>query len=307
MGRLGAYAPALGILLGAALPPLGAVGSLALLPSVALLLVASVTLAEPGRVEAREWPLVLGLAGANLLVAPSLVHLLAEPLGLGAATPWLVLMAGSPVAGGAVLLAGLLGLPLRPILLAQLLCFFALPVTAPLVASLLLGEALLDPGALLARVAVLVGLPALAGLALRRAMGDRRLAAARPRLKSLGALALTGIGLAAVHGLPALLSAPATLSVALPGVLLVSALGAALGLLVGLGAGARAMTSCALGGGVRNVSMIWGATTGLAAAEGSAILQIATVWVVGLPAVIALAVALGRASRASVPKAAGTR
>jgi len=287
VGRAGPNLPALAIVAGAVLPELGALGVVLLIPAVALLLFSTVALAEAGPLEPGEAAAVLGLAVVNLLLTPVMVHVLATPLGFGAASGWLVLMAGCPAAGGAVLLAAVLGLPVRQVVLSQLLCFALLPLTAPLLAALLLDAELMDPGALLARVALLVGLPALAALAARRVIGRRRHAAACAPLQSCGLVALTVIGLAAGHGLPALLVEPALLAVAVPGVLFVSAAGAALGMLAALGLSARLVAGFALGGGIRNVSTIWGATLGLAPPEGSAILQLASVWVVAAPALIA--------------------
>lgn len=304
-GRLGPSAPAAAIVLGALVPPLGALGHAALIPSVALLLFASVAVAEPGRLEWRELPPVLALAAANLLLAPVIVHAIAEPLGLERHGGWLVLMAASPVAGGAVLLAGLLGLPVRALLLAQLLCFFLVPVTAPFVAAVLLGASVVDPSALLVRVALIVGLPALLALAARRGLGERRLVAERGRFRALGLLALAGVGLAAGHRLPGILADGELMSVAVPGVILVVAVGAALGWLAGAGSGLAPVF--ALGGGVRNVSMIWGATAGIASAEGSAILQLASVWVVASPAVIAFALARWRVRQLAAAATRGWR
>jgi hypothetical protein len=115
-----------------------------------------------------------------------------------------MLVAASPVGGAATLAAGLLGLAMRPMPLAQLLCSVALQLTAPLVAATMLDAAVVDPWELCQRVAVVVALPSLLGLALRRTL--RGTDALRP-LRGLGTLGLCDVGLALAHGLSVAIAA----------------------------------------------------------------------------------------------------
>ena len=74
------------------------------------------------------------LAACNLVGTPLWMHALVLLFGLSESGDWLVLVAGCPVAGGAALVETLLRLPLRLLLLTQHQGFFALPLTAPLIA-----------------------------------------------------------------------------------------------------------------------------------------------------------------------------
>lgn len=286
LGDFGLFAPPVVFLLGLLVAPLALLGQAVLIPCVILLLAMSVGLAEPGRIAAREWPPVLLLAAGNLIVTPILVRGLTIALGLGEVGGWLVLVAACPAAGGAALVASLLRLPVRPLLLAQLLCFFALPLTAPLIAGLTLDGTVVGAPALFWRVVVMVALPALLGHALRRALGERRrLVLARP-MRGLGVLALCGIALSIAAGLPRLELPAQVWREALAGLMLASVVGAAIGLLAAeaLAPGLRA--GFALGGAVRNVSLLWSATLGLAPPEGQLVLMLGTLWTLLLPALL---------------------
>lgn len=288
IGDLGLVAPPLAFLLGLAVTPLALAGQVLLIPCVILLQAMSVGLAEPGRIERKEWLPVLMLAGGNLLGTPLLVHFLAQGLGLDQAGGWLVLAAACPASGGAVLVASLLRLPVRPLLLTQLLCFFALPVTAPLVAGLVLQGMVVSPLALLWRVLLMVAAPAFLGYLLCRVMGEHRRADLARPMRGLGVLALCGITLSIAAGLPRLAVAPSLVGEALAGLALASLLGAALGLLVARVMVPELMASFALGGAVRNVSLLWSATLGLAPPEGELVLMLGTLWTLFLPALLGL-------------------
>jgi hypothetical protein len=287
IGDAGLFAPPVMFLLGLLLPPLALLGQAALLPCVTLLLAMSVGLAEPGRIEAREWPPVLLLAVTNLILTPVAVHGLAVTLGLGEGGGWLVLVAACPAAGGAALVASLLRLPVRPLLLTQLLCFFALPLTAPLIAALVLDGTVISAEALFLRVVLMVGLPALLGYALRRRLGEaRRTRLVRP-MRGLGVLALCGIALSIAAGLPRLDLPPMALAEAMQGLFLASCIGAGLGLLAAVAARGT-LPGFALAGAVRNVSLLWSATLGLAPPEGELVLMLGTLWTLLLPALLGL-------------------
>ena len=288
LGDFGLFAPLLAVVVGWLLPSLALLGYALLVPSVILMFAMTVAMVEPGRLHWHEiWP-AIGLALSNLLLSPLLAHGLALALGLDEVGGWMVLVAACPAAGGATLVAGLLGFAMRPILLAQLLCFLALPVTAPLVAALILDAAVIDPWALFQRVAVVVALPCLLGLALRRAL--RGGLALRP-LRGVGTLALCGIGLALAHGLSGKLEASIPWATCVLGLGLASLVGGALGFVTGVLSGrlggARLGASFALGGAVRNVSLLWSATMGLSTPEGEAVMMLGTLWTFVLPALLA--------------------
>jgi hypothetical protein len=288
IGDVGLFAPPVMFLLGLAVAPLALIGQSVLIPCVILLQAMSVGLAEPGRVQRREWLPVLLLAACNLIGTPLLVHAIALASGLDEISGWLVLVAACPSAGGAVLVASLLRFPVRPLLLTQLLCFFALPLTAPLVAGLVLQGTVVSPVALLWRVMLMVAVPALLGYLLCRLLGERRrVVLARP-MQGLGVLALCGITLSLAAGLPRLAVAPSVLGEALIGLFLASLVGAALGLMAA-GVMARGLlASFALGGAVRNVSLLWSATIGLAPPEGELVMMLGTLWTLLLPALLGL-------------------
>ena len=292
LGDFGLFAPLLAVAVGWLLPSLALLGYALLVPSVILMFAMSVAMVEPGRLHWCEaWP-AIGLALCNLLLAPLLTHALALAMGLDEVGGWVVLVAACPVAGAATLVSGLLGLAMRPMLLAQLLCFFALPVTAPLVATFMLDELIVDPSILFQRVAMMVALPSLLGLALRQALrGERRGPALRP-MRGFGTLGLCGIGLALAHGLSSKLEADIPWAACILGLAIASLvggmLGGATGTLSGRLGGARLGPSFMLGGALRNASLLWSATIGISSPEGEAVMMLGTLWAYLLPALLGL-------------------
>ncbi len=286
LARFGLSAPLVAIVAGVAIPALAEAGRAALLPCVAGLLALTVLLATPGTIRLAELLPAAGLAVSNLLLAPLIAHGLVRGFDLGGASGWIVLVAACPAAGSAAFIAGLLGLPMRPIMLAQLMCFAGLPLTAPLIAQTLLHGHDISAQALFVRIALLVLLPSLLAFVLRQGLGQARVAACAQPLRGAGVLALCGIGLAVAAKLPDLLTAPAMLVGVVAGLAGISLLGALLGALAGVGLGLPMMLALSLGGAVRNVSLLWGAMAGTGAAEGEVVLQVATLWTLLLPALL---------------------
>ena len=289
LGDLGLVAPLMAVALGWFCPPLASLGHALLVPSVILMFAMSVSIVEPGQLCWREaWP-VLGLAFCNLVLSPLLAHVLVQWVGFGHLGAWVVLVASCPAAGAATLVAGLLGLAMRPMLLAQLICFFALPVTAPLVTALLFDAVVIDPWILFGRITAMVTLPCLLALALRRAF--RRDMPTRP-LRGLDTIGLCGIALALAHGLSAKLDADiawaACIKILAMASLVGGLLGYATGVISGCLGGARLGATFALCGAVRNVSLLWSATAGLSTPEAEAIMILGTLWTFLLPALLAL-------------------
>ena len=292
LGDFGLFAPLLAVAVGLLLPSLAGIGYALLIPSVILMFAISVAIVEQGRLQWLEvWP-AFGLAVCNLLLAPLLVHALALGMGLNEVGGWIVLVAACPVAGAATLVSGLLGLAMRPMLQAQLLCFFALPVTAPLVAAVMLDDLVVDPVILFWRVVLMVALPSLVGLGLRQFLrGERRGFALRP-IRGVGTLGLCGIGLALAHGLSSKLGADIPWASSILGLGIASLvggmLGGAIGALSGRLGGAQLGASFMLGGALRNASLLWSATMGLTSPGGEAVMMLGTLWAYLLPALLGL-------------------
>ena len=229
LGDFGLFAPLLAIAVGWLLPSRALLGYALLVPSVILMFAMSVAMVEPGRLHWHEAWSAIGLALCNLLLSPLLTHALALAMGLDEVGGWVVLVAACPVAGAATLVSGLLGLAMQPMLLAQLLYFFALPVTVPVVAALMLDVLVVTPSILFWRVAVMVALPSLLSLALRQALcGERRGLALRP-MRGVGTLGLCGIGLALAHGLSSKLEADIPWAACILGLAITSLVGGMLG------------------------------------------------------------------------------
>ncbi|MDB5381591.1 MAG: hypothetical protein JWO26_1223 [Rhodospirillales bacterium] len=113
----------------------------------------------------------------------------------------------------------------------------------------------------------MVALPSLLGLALRQALrGAHRTLAFRP-MRGLGTLGVCDVGLALAHGLSAKLDADIPWAACLVGLALTSLVGGTLGLTTGVISGRlggeRLGATFALGGAVRNVSLLWSATVGI--------------------------------------------
>ena len=289
LGEAGLVAPLVAVGLGMAVPGLSALARDLLVPAACLMLAMSVTLAEPGRLRLVELRPLLALAFANLLLTPVVVHLAGEALGWHGQLTWLLLVAACPAAGSAAMFAGMLGLPVRPLLIAQLICFAAMPLTLPVVAATLVQVHGLDAHELFWRALVMVALPALLGYGLRHALGERRRVAECGRLRGIGVAALCGIGLA-LGDLPArALAWPAIAVETMAGLLVVSAVGALLGWLCGTGTARPHMAALALGGAVRNVSLLWAAMQGLIPHAGDLALAMGTLWTLLLPALVAAA------------------
>lgn len=282
-GGLGLYLPLGGFAAGICLPGLAGLARGAVMPAAAFALFVMVMLAEPGRINPRGLLPPLALAGATLLLSPLLALALFDAFDAPASLRWLVLVAACPVASGATLVAGLVGLPMRPVLLTQLLSTFALPVTAPLIALLLASE--LDAGVLLHRVVFIVALPAMAALVLRHRLGSGR-DVVMPILRGSASIALAGVGCAVSAGFVGAMHACADPVALIGGVLLVSGLTATLGAVAGLGVGLPVVAALGLAGALRNGSVLWAATQGLVPAEGTLPLQVLSLWTFLLPALL---------------------
>jgi BASS family bile acid:Na+ symporter len=123
------------------------------------------------------------------------------PLGPGIA-PGVVIFATGCAATSSPAFARLVGLDPELSLVVMLATTFLLPLTAPPTALLLLGVDLhIGVGAFMGRLAVIVGLPTLLSLALRRALGPERLARWGDALDGLLVWLLVLYGVAVMDGL----------------------------------------------------------------------------------------------------------
>jgi hypothetical protein len=285
---------------GIAVPPLAQLGQCMLLPSIVLLLVTSVVLAEPGPLRGTELLRPLAMVAANLLLAVALAAMPAPLPGLVGSWPWFVLVAAAPPAGSAALIAAMLGLPVRPLLFAQIAGFLVLPLTAPLVMGLLFSDLSVDAGALAVRVALLLCLPCFAGPAIRRWLGPSRRHDLAPQIRGVGALSLIGIGLGTAAGLTAPHPTANMAEIAF-GLGIVLILGIGVGALVGRGAAPGAGAGLMIAGGVRNLTVLWGACIGLAPPEAALVLQLGTVVTLVAPALLGLACHMARRRPAAAP------
>ncbi|WP_198369177.1 hypothetical protein, partial [Roseomonas rosulenta] len=189
--------PLCGVVVGLLFEPMARAAHAWLSPLAALNLAVLWLLAEPGRPSRAELIGSAALTVCNLLIAPFIA------LGAGAAlgfTPAqaaaVALPIATPVASAAVLTAAMTGLPVRPLLLAQLMGFLLLPLTAPLIAG-----AIVAPDAVLVRVGLLVLVPTAVGLLLRLLLGPGRRARWAGPLRAASGLALAANGAAVGHGL----------------------------------------------------------------------------------------------------------
>ena len=255
---------AIGIFAGLALPPLAAALRDVVTPVVALLMTLVLLRVDPAQVLGylRRPLMVAALLGWLLLACPLLtyavVHLPGLALGefapLGAA---LVIMATGCAATSSPAFARLVGLDGEISLVAALLSTLLVPFTAPPLALGLLGMDLsLSIGSLMGRLALVVGLPLLASLVIRRLAGSARLHRWGPAVDGAVVLSVVLYGFGVMDGVLAkLLADPGFV---LGGILLAFAGSFALNLLTALAflpAGQGLALSAGLLSGNRNMAL----------------------------------------------------
>lgn len=178
--RRGAALLAVSILLGLGLPPLAALFREAITPVVACLMTLVLLRVEMGQVLAflRRPAQVLALTLWLLLACPLLAWAVAGAAGLdgpfGAA---LVIMATGCVATSSPAFARLVGLDGEVAFALAVITTLLVPLTAPPLALGLIGiDLAISIGGLMLRLLLVVGLPLLLAMAIRRAAGQQRLA-----------------------------------------------------------------------------------------------------------------------------------
>ncbi len=170
---------AVGIFLGVLLPPLAAATRDVVTPVVAGLMTLVLLRVDPAQVLAylRRPLLVLALLVWLLLACPLIAFAIARATGLdGALGAGLVIMATGCAATSSPAFARLVGLDGEISLVAAVLSTLLVPFTAPPLALGLLGIDLsISIAGLMTRLALVVGLPLLLSIAIRRVLGPARL------------------------------------------------------------------------------------------------------------------------------------
>ncbi|MXP62591.1 hypothetical protein E0493_04390 [Roseomonas sp. M0104] len=262
--RQGGLLLAIGIFAGLALPPLAAALRDVVTPVVALLMTLVLLRVDPAQVVGylRRPLMVAALLAWLLLACPLLAYAAAWATGLaqGASAPLgaaLVIMATGCAATSSPAFARLVGLDGEISLVAALLSTLLVPFTAPPLALGLLGLDLsLSIGSLMGRLALVVGLPLLASLVIRRLAGEARLRRWGPAVDGAVVLSVVLYGFGVMDGVLAkLLADPGFV---LGGVLLAFAGSFALNLLTALAflpAGQGLALSAGLLSGNRNMAL----------------------------------------------------
>lgn len=198
------------ILVGLALP--GAAAAARPLLSVCIFLFIALTFARADLAAIRgimRGPRRLVLACLWLALAPALVTGLAlTAVGRASLDPGMVLGlaiigAAPPILSGPAV-AALLGIEPSLLLSATVVTTLASPALSPILADLVAGAAVpLDRGALALRLALFIGGAILAALALRRLVGETRLAARRRSIDGAGVVLYFVFALGAMDGVMA--------------------------------------------------------------------------------------------------------
>ncbi|MBC7801599.1 MAG: hypothetical protein H7Z10_13330 [Gemmatimonadaceae bacterium] len=177
--RHGSVLLAVGIFGGVASPGLAAATSWFITPNVlAMMTLVLLRVDIPGTIAHLRRPGRVGaIVAVQLLVCPVLVWAVARPLGLDPGImAGVVIFATGAAATSSAAFARMVGLDPELSLVASLTTTLLVPLTAPPMALLLLGVDLsIGTGAFMGRLALVVGVPLLLSLLLRRALGPDRL------------------------------------------------------------------------------------------------------------------------------------
>ncbi len=209
--RRGTLLLAISIFGGVAVPPLARALQPVVSPIVGLLMTLVLLRIDPAQVLAylRRPGLVSALSAWALLACPLLAWAAVRALGLEASlAAGVVLMAAAAGATTAPAFARLVGLDPEISLVVAVATTLLVPFTAPPLALGLLGLdlAISIPGLML-RLVLIVGLPGLAALLLRRWLGVARLEAAAPALDGTVVLVLVVFAFGVMDGVQARLLA----------------------------------------------------------------------------------------------------
>ena len=209
--RRGAMLLALGIFVGALVPPLAATFRPAITPLVfAMMTLVFLRVDLEGTLGHLRRPGRVGvIVVVQMILSPILMALLVEPLGLDQGiTAGLVIFAAGCAATSSPAFARLVGLDADLSLVVSLLTTVLVPLTAPPLVTWLAGVDLaIGTGAFMLRLLLLIGLPALISLVVRRLMGPDRILRSGAAVDGTLVLLLVGYGLGVMDGLWARLAA----------------------------------------------------------------------------------------------------
>lgn len=258
--RQGGTLLAAGIFAGLFIPPLAALFRDAVTPTVAGLMTLVLLRTDPGQVVAylKRPLLVAALLGWLLLACPLLAFGVAWATGLdGPMGAGLVIMATGCAATSSPAFARLVGLDGEISLVVAVLSTLLVPFTAPPLALGLMGIDLsISLGALMLRLALVVGLPLLLSIALRRLLGRDRLLGIGRAVDGASVWLVVLYGFGVMHGVLAqLLADPAWMA---GGILLGFAANAGLNIATALAfapAGRRVALAAGLLSGNRNMAL----------------------------------------------------
>ncbi|WP_027283173.1 hypothetical protein [Rubritepida flocculans] len=258
--RHGAALLAIGIFVGLLLPPLAALLRDVMTPTVVVLMTLVLLRVDPVQVLSylRRPLLVLTLLLWLLLACPMLAWAAVRAAGLeGPLAAGLVIMATGCAATSSPAFARLVGLDGEIALVAAVLSTLLVPFTAPPLALGLMGiDLAISLQGLMIRLALVVGLPLLLSILLRRALGPGRLAAWGPSVDGAVVLVVVLYGFGVMDGMQAkLLAEPGFV---LAGLALAFLGSFALNLATALAlwpAGARVALSAGLLSGNRNMAL----------------------------------------------------
>ena len=196
---------------GVALAPLAAAMREVVPPAVALLMTLVLLRVDPAQVLGwiRRPGLVLGLSAWVLLACPLIAFAATRAVGMdGPLGAGVVLMAAAAAATSTPAFARLVGLDAEISLVVAVVTTALVPLTAPPLALGLLGlDLAISVEGLMLRLLLVVGLPGLLAVALRRAMGPARLARAATGLDGAVVLVLVVFAFGVMDGVQARLLA----------------------------------------------------------------------------------------------------
>ncbi|WP_367615857.1 hypothetical protein [Plastoroseomonas hellenica] len=258
--RQGSALLAAGIFLGLFIPPLAALFRDVVTPTVAGLMTLVLLRTDPAQVIAylKRPLLVAVLLGWLLLACPLLAFAIAWATGLdGPLGAGLVIVATGCAATSSPAFARLVGLDGEISLVVAVLSTLLVPLTAPPLALGLMGIDLsISLGALMLRLALVVGLPLLLSIALRRLLGRERLLSIGRAVDGASVWLVVLYGFGVMHGVLAqLLADPAWM---LGGILLGFAANAGLNIATAAAfapAGRRVALAAGLLSGNRNIAL----------------------------------------------------
>jgi BASS family bile acid:Na+ symporter len=209
LGRHGAIAVALSVVLGLALPGLAALLKPWLGEAVVALLILSFLRVRPAALGAlaRRPLVVLGATMWLMLLLPLVFAVLFTAIGLKATMPELyfilILQCCSPALMSSPAMAALMGLDIALTLACLLGSMVVVPFVAALVTHVFLGEALIAPLTFGLRLFALIGGSAAAAAAIRWAVGGAAIEARHQPLDGMSVIAMFIFAMAAMDGVTA--------------------------------------------------------------------------------------------------------